>query len=298
MIINKTETVAIIPCYKVKSKIKYVIKKSLNLFDLIICVDDNCPENSGNKILKEFKNKKIVLIKKKSNSGVGGAFKTGLNYCKKINPKVIVKIDGDNQISPGDAKIITERLLSSNYDYVVGNRFKSNINFTAMPLTRWYGNKFISYFSKICSGLYHIDDFLNGLIAIKYKTLKKINLNDIKNDFRFETSFLFNISKKNLKVGQIPMKVKYFKNKSNFVVRNEYLKFLKYNFYNFIQRIIIDYIKRPNLGTIALFFSFTIFFIILINILFYYKTTIQLIYLFVFFTTVFFILDISARKGK
>lgn len=299
MIINKIETVAIIPCYKVKSKIKYVIKSSLNLFDLIICVDDNCPENSGREILKKFNNKKIIVLIKKKNSGVGGAFKTGLNYCKKINPKIIVKIDGDNQIAPEDAKTITKRLLNSKYDYAVGNRFKLNINYKRMPLVRWLGNKVISYFSKISSGLYHIDDFLNGLIAIKYRSFKKINLIDIKNDFRFETSLLFNISIKNLKVNQIPIKVRYFKrNSSNFNIKNEYLKFLKYNFYNLIRRIRIDYIKNPNPGTIFLLFSFIIFFIILKNFLLHNESNFVLFYLLIFCITNFFIIDIAARRGK
>ena len=73
-------TIAIIPCFKVKYKILGVVKKSLNLFDLLICIDDCCPEKSGDHILKNIKNKKVIVIKHKYNKGVGGALKTGFKY--------------------------------------------------------------------------------------------------------------------------------------------------------------------------------------------------------------------------
>ena len=97
----------------------------------------------------------------------------------------------------------------------------------------------------------------------------------------------------------MPMKVRYFKsNSSNFNIKNEYLKFLKYNFYNLIRRIRIDYIKNPNPGTILLLFSFIIFFIILKNFLLHNESNFFLFYLLTFCIANFFIIDISARRGK
>ena len=52
---QKNKTVVVIPCFKVKKKILHVVKKCIKYFDYIICVDDCCPENSGNYIKRKFK---------------------------------------------------------------------------------------------------------------------------------------------------------------------------------------------------------------------------------------------------
>lgn len=291
-------TIAIIPCFKVKSKIISVLKKSCFFFDLVICVDDKCPEGTGDFIKKNFKSKKIIVLKNKKNLGVGGALKTGFKYCKKFKPKIIVKLDGDNQINPKEAQKISKKLLHSKYDYAVGSRFKNKNNFKRMPLIRWYGNKFLSYFSKISSGLYHIDDFLNGLIAIKYEKLKKIKLDKIENDFRFETSILFNASRKKLKILSMPMNVKYFKKRSNFNPSNELMSFVKFNLFNFFQRLFEDYIKILNFGSVSLIFAFYTFFILIKNIVYENNFYLGFLYFTVFFILIFFIIDISENKGK
>ena len=196
---------------------------------------------SGDHILKNIKNKKVIVIKHKYNKGVGGALKTGFKYCNKIKPKVIVKLDGDNQRDPKEAKKISDQLLKSKLDYIVGSRFKRKKNFKTVPKIRWFGNMLISIVSKISSGLYHIDDFLNGLIAIKFDKLKKLSIDDIKDDFLFETDMLFKISRNKFKTSSYPMKVKYFKNNSNFRPSKEFFKFLFFNFNNFILRILNEY---------------------------------------------------------
>jgi len=291
-------SIAIIPCFKVKSKIISVLKKSCFFFDLVICVDDKCPQKTGEFIKKKFKNKKIIVLKNKKNLGVGGALKTGFKYCKKFNPKVIVKLDGDNQINPQEANKISKKLIHSHFDYAVGSRFKNRKNYRRMPWTRWYGNKFLSYISRISSGLYHIDDFLNGLIAIKYEKLKDINLNNVKNDFRFETSMLFNASKKKFKISSIPMNVKYFKKRSNFNPVNEFISFALFNLFNFFQRVYEEYFKKINFGSFSLVISFLIFFKFTKKIFYLNYFDKGLLYFMIFFILIFFVIDISRKKEE
>lgn len=291
-------SIAIIPCFKVKSKIISVLKKSCFFFDLVICVDDKCPEKTGEFIKKKFKNKKIIVLKNKKNLGVGGALKTGFKYCKKFKPKVIVKLDGDNQINPKEAQKISKKLMYSNFDYVVGSRFKNIKNYKRMPLTRWYGNKILSYISRISSGLYHVDDFLNGLIAIKYEKLKDINFENIKNDFRFETSMLFNASKKKFKISSIPMNVKYFKKRSNFNPADEIISFAIFNLFNFFYRLFEEYFKKINFGSLSLVISILIFFKFAKKILYLSYFDIGLLYFAIFFLLIFFVIDISKEKRE
>tara|TARA_Y100000768_G_C23848719_1_gene619873 strand:- start:134 stop:934 length:801 start_codon:yes stop_codon:yes gene_type:complete len=266
---------------------------------MLICVDDCCPEKSGDHILKNITSKKVVVIKHQKNMGVGGALKTGFKLCLKLKPNVIVKLDGDNQIDPDEAHKISQFLKKSSYDYVVGSRFKKKANKKSVPKLRWYGNKLISLISKVSTGLYHIDDFLNGLIAIKLEKLKLLNIDNMKNDFLFETDMLVKISNSNLKVCSFPMRVKYFKNNSNFQPAKEFKKFMLYNLKKFISRIFKNYfLKNISLHSLAIIL-FLLFGYLWLKQLIFMNSIFNLDFLLsIYFLIFFFILDLSEKKGQ
>lgn len=254
--------IVLIPIYKVKfSRIKNLIENLNHKVFKIVCIDDQCPFNSGSKLQKyKFKNLKIIFNKK--NLGVGGAMKEGYKYIKKLNFNYAVKIDGDGQLNPNDALQMTKYAHRNKIDYVIGTRFENTSkNFKSMPKIRWYGNKLLSIYSKICSGEYEIQDFLNGMICISKNNLSKINLKNVRNNFLFETSMIYENAKLNNKICNFPIKVKYFKDKSNFKPSKEFFKFLIFNSVKFMKRIFISYfIKKISINTfiISLFIYFLI----------------------------------------
>ena len=130
-----------------------------------------------------------------------------------------------------------------------------------MPKSRWYGNKIISLLSKVSSGQYHIEDFLNGMICISKKSLIRIDLKKIKNNFLFETSMIFENSIKKHTMTNFPINVKYFKEGSNFKPTNEVLKFIIFNLQNFIKRIYLNYFLKK-INFISILILINIFFII------------------------------------
>ena len=232
--------VAIIPCYNVRNNVINVVKNSLKIFDLIICIDDKCPQNSGNLILNEFKfNKKIKVFFNKKNLGVGGAVKVGYNFCNKISSKYIVKIDGDGQMDPMEAKKFFLLIKNENCDYVKGNRFLDKNYYKNSPKIRFFGNLILNYITKISSGNYSISDPLNGYTCIKADFLKKINLNNISNDFFFETSMLIVLSRMKAKILDLKVNIKYAGEISNFFLHKELLKFVYYHLYYFFKKLFI-----------------------------------------------------------
>ena len=147
--------------------------------------------------------------------------------------------------------------------------------------------------------MYHIDDFLNGLIAIKFSKLKKLKINDIKEDFLFETDLLFKVGEKNFKTISHPMKIKYFKNNSNFKPSKEFMKFVIYNFKSFFIRILKQYlVQNFKLGSFFLMLSL-IFFIDTIWQIITLKSFFNVGFFFgIFFILLFLITDISEKKGQ
>ena len=76
---SKKKVCVILPCFRVKSKIYNIYKKTINKkIDCLIFVDDCCPEKSVNFLKSKIKkNKKIKFLFMKKNSGVGGATLAG-----------------------------------------------------------------------------------------------------------------------------------------------------------------------------------------------------------------------------
>ena len=95
-----TKIAVVIPSYKVKNHIINVISKIGKEVDTIYVIDDKCPENTGKYVDENNKDKRVIVIYNSENQGVGGAMMAG--YLKAIEDqcKIVVKVDGDDQMDP------------------------------------------------------------------------------------------------------------------------------------------------------------------------------------------------------
>ena len=219
--------IVIIPCYKVKNKILLVIKNIPKEINKIIIVDDLCPENTGDYVKKKIKSNRIIVIKNKKNLGVGGATIKGFKVSKKYKPKLIFKVDGDNQIKPIEInnfmKIISK---DKKIECAKGDRFSKYKNFREMPISRFFGNKVLTCIGKVVTGYYNINDFTNGFFCLKSSCLNKINLDKISKDYFFENDMMIALSSINAKVVSIPTFCSYKGNQSNLVIYKIVIPFL------------------------------------------------------------------------
>ena len=238
-LIKKNKIVAIIPCYKVKKKIDNVLKECLKYFDLVICIDDCCPEQSGKYIKKKFSHsKKIIVLFNKKNMGVGGAVKTGYRYIIKKNFKFAIKIDGDGQMNPSEYWKLIIPMKTQDVYYTKGNRFLYDNYFKKSPKVRFFGNLILTYVAKFTTGYWKISDPLNGYTCIDTSILKKINFANIRNDFFFETSMIFLLKNLNIGIRDVKIKIRYGGEISNFKVYNELIKFIYLHIIYFLRRMI------------------------------------------------------------
>ncbi len=219
--------VAIIPCYRVRDKILLVLKNMPKKVDKIIVVDDFCPQKTGSYVQKNFKSDRVKIIKNKKNLGVGGATIQGYKYMKKFKPKLIFKVDGDNQIKPSEInkflKIINK---NDKIDCAKGDRFSIYKNHEEMPFWRYLGNKALSLIGKIVTGYYNINDFTNGFFCIKGSCLNKINLKKVSKDYFFENDMMIALSSINAKVVNVSTFCSYKGNTSNLKISNIIIPFI------------------------------------------------------------------------
>lgn len=252
--------VAVIPCFKVRDKILQVIRKIPPLFDTIICVDDACPDRSGDFIRSNNYDSRVIILYHKKNQGVGGAVKTGYQHSIKIGAKVVVKIDGDGQMNPEIAHFFVDPILSREVDYTKGNRYYNVRFLRSMPRFRLFGNGILSFMTKFSTGYWNIFDPTNGYTAISIECLNFLPFEKIANRYFFESDMLFRLKLIKAAVRDIPMKAVYADEISNLKIGRIALPFLLGNMQNFFKRLIYEYYLRDfNIASILLFLGLPLF---------------------------------------
>ena len=258
--ISEKKIAVIIPVYNVGENIIKFLDLMPDYIDQIYIVDDFCPLKTGKFALKNLKQKnKLNVIFNKKNLGVGGAMKIGYQKCLNSNLDIIVKIDGDNQMDPSEINKLVSPIILEDYDYVKGNRFLNNIKIDNYPKSRFYGNIFLSFISKLSTGYWDIYDPINGYTAIKKECLEKLDLLKIDNGYFFETDILFNLYNIKSRIKDIPVTIKYHCNqKQNLNIIRESFNFFFKNLSRIYQRIKINYFKNNfSLGSfLQLFFCY------------------------------------------
>jgi len=245
---------AIMPTFKTEETALNVANTLLDFVDMVICVDDKCPLNTGKIIERGRKDdKRIIVLYHDENKGVGGATKTGIKYALDLDFEIIIKIDSDGQMSPNDIPRLIEPLLSGQCGLAKGNRFTDNEVLTNMPIIRLLGNIFLSFLTKLSTGYWELFDPTNGFIAMNHKTAKLIKLDKVDDRFFFESDILFRCSLSDVVIFDIPIEANYKNEVSSLNPIKQVLPFLIKHIRCTFKRILYHYFVRDfNPGSISL----------------------------------------------
>jgi dolichol-phosphate mannosyltransferase len=247
----------VIPCYKVRRQILDVIYAIGPEVETIYVIDDCCPEGTGQFIKAEVSDPRVKVIFHAQNQGVGGAVLTGIVSAIHDGLDVVVKVDGDGQMSPELLPLFVQPIAHGLADYSKGNRFYNPDDVRAMPAVRLLGNAVLSFMAKLSSGYWNIFDPTNGYIAISTRLAAVLPLEKVSRRYFFETDLLFRVGLMRAKVIDIPMLAVYGDELSSLSVIRELPRFLVGNVRNFIKRIAYNYFLRDfNIGSLELFFGF------------------------------------------
>lgn len=185
-------TACIVPTYRASRTILSVVTSAIPHVDLVVVVDDACPEGSAALVEKAFSsNPNVITIRHATNAGVGAAFKTGAQAAMRLGYDFIVKIDADAQMDPSVIPEMVAVLKNSPLVALVkGNRFYESAVLQKMPRRRLIGNSALTLLVRTASGYWASIDPTNGFLAIRASYLKKIDTKDLENRYFFETSLL------------------------------------------------------------------------------------------------------------
>ena len=238
-----------------------VVRDALRYADVVIVVDDACPEASGDAVAQAFAgHPSVVIIKRPRNGGVGAAMKTGLEKALELGADVIVKIDADGQMDPSYIPSIVELFADDpNLAYLKGNRFFDSRVFAKMPGIRLFGNSFLSLFAKFASGYWNVLDPTNGYLAFNGQVLPAVDLRAFDDGYFFEISALCEFGLKRANIAEIEMEAIYGQESSSLSIGRTIFGFPPKLAWLFLRRILLQYfIFDINLGSLYILLGFAL----------------------------------------
>ena len=229
----------LILAYNEEKNIYKTIEELVHDFDLILVINDKSTDETKNILDNlKLKNKNIIVINNFKNLGAGKSFQVGIDELKKYDVDNIIKIDGDGQFAKEDVLKIKSFLEIEDFQYIKSNRFWDNGIEGKIPTIRYFGNTIASILIKFNTGIFSINDPLNGLFGFKKTTLKDIVIPKRFN--RYGYPFYVNsimLEKKYLTI-EILNKVKYgIGEKSQLKALPVFFKLLRYSINYFFKNI-------------------------------------------------------------
>jgi len=200
----------IIPTYNEENLIEKVISTMPEYVDYLVVVDDMSQDDTAN-IVKQLRdnNKKLIYIPHKYNQGVGAAIATGYKWAQENHIDVTAVMAADFQMDPVDLPRILEPVCKNECDYTKGNRLFRGESWGMIPRYRYIGNSFLSLFTKIASGYWHIADSQSGYTAISLQALQTIDLDSIYPRYGMPNDLLIKLNIANFRVRDISIRPVY-----------------------------------------------------------------------------------------
>jgi glycosyltransferase involved in cell wall biosynthesis len=214
----------VIPAYRAAATICEVVRGFARRAAAIVVVEDAGGDDTAERV-RELGMPSVHVIKLERNRGVGGATKVGLRRARELGMDVIVKADADGQMDPAHLGRLVGPLLRHEADVTKGNRWFHLGPLKTMPRVRRLGNVALGFWVRAASGYWRLFDPTNGYVAWRAEVLELIDLDAVKDDYRFEVSMLTALGEVGAVVRDVPIPAKYGDETSHLNVTRSVLPF-------------------------------------------------------------------------
>jgi len=208
-----------IPCLNEENTIKEVISLIPTSIEKIssiqaLVIDDGSSDKTA-EISEAFG---AIVISHKKNLGVGEAFKSAYTFAVANDYDIMVNIDGDNQFDPRQIADLVRPILENKADLVIGSRFIDNKKIENQSLIKLIGNRLMSsLIGKLIDSKQ--TDVSSGFRAYSKEALYNLNLHG---SFTYTQETFLEFSAKKLTIHEVPVTIKYFKDRNSRVVTSLY----------------------------------------------------------------------------
>lgn len=202
----------LLPCFNEASNLPRVLEEIPRLIDGvsrvdILVVDDGSRDDS----VRIARAKGATVISHGRNRGLGATFRTGLDYAIQGGYDLMVNVDSDGQFSPSDIPRLLAPILADEADFVSGSRFLSGEPIPHLSRVKRWGNLGMSSFiSRLTRQRF--SDVSCGFRAYSRVALLRLSLHG---DFTYTQESFLTLAFKGLRIGELPVQVKYFSDRKS-----------------------------------------------------------------------------------
>lgn len=132
--------------------------------------------------------------------GKGAALRSGFNYALSQDYEALVMLDADATYDPDDIIKLVEKL--SEFDVVIGDRLRGQLNDESMGVVNFFGNHALSWIARTLFSE-DIGDLCTGYWAFTKNALSTLELNSM--SFEIEAEMFCSSTKNGLKIGSVPI---------------------------------------------------------------------------------------------
>jgi glycosyltransferase involved in cell wall biosynthesis len=243
----------VIPAYNVAGHIAQVVKGVPDFVDRIVVVNDTSTDDTL-EVLARIPDPRLTVRSHPTNQGVGGAMVTGFRVALEEGAGVVVKMDGDGQMDPGQLSALLDPIVKDGYAYAKGNRFLSENQLRSMPKSRLIGTFVLTFLTKLVSGYWYIFDPVNGFIAIDAAMLRRLPLTRIARRYFFETDMLIQLNLFRARIKDVDIPARYGDERSSMRLAQVVATFPLYLFQRFWYRLYYRHVLRE-FSTVAVFWT-------------------------------------------
>lgn len=203
----------VVPAYNEEKLIGRVIETMPEFVDGIYVIDDCSPDATSERVQAYLNqptlNGRLKLIRHAVNQGVGAAIITGYKKAVEEGMEVVAVMAGDAQMDPTELEQVVGPVVRGEADYVKGNRLFTGEAWQMIPKYRYIGNAFLSLFTKIASGYWHVADSQTGYTAISAETICLLPLNRLYSRYGYPNHLLVMLNIFDRRVKDVPVRPVY-----------------------------------------------------------------------------------------
>jgi glycosyltransferase involved in cell wall biosynthesis len=192
----------------IESTLKRIPQEFVSEIYSILISDDRSRDLTSARASKFADNSRlpIQVVSQPINLGYGGNQKFGYSWAIKNDWDVVVLLHADGQYAPEFLAQIIKPLIEDNADAVFGSRMlnKRDALKGGMPKYKWIGNQILTYIQNKLTKQ-NFSEWHSGYRAYKVEALKKINLGNLSNGFRFDTQIILELLATKQRISEIPI---------------------------------------------------------------------------------------------
>lgn len=204
---NGKKISVVLPAYNAAATLERTVADLPAIVDEIILVDDGSQDDT----VELAKRLGLFVFVHDRNLGYGANQKSCYRLALERGADIVAMVHPDYQYDPRLVSYFASFIADNYFDVMLGSRVRSRRETLSggMPIYKYYANRFLTFVENLTTGQ-NLSEWHTGMRAYSRAVLESLDFTKTSNDFIFDTQILFQIVKRNWRIGEIPVPVRYF----------------------------------------------------------------------------------------